>query len=85
MPNTLSAEETPRLKRDRTPHATAVVLRPDQTALMVNVSDRQLRDWEAEGKFPRRFKLHPDGRAVAHYRHEILAFLEERAASRVAA
>jgi predicted DNA-binding transcriptional regulator AlpA len=58
------------------------VLRPHQTVDKVNVCDRQLREWEAEGRFPKRFKLHPDGRAVGHFEHEIDQWLIERAASR---
>ncbi len=61
------------------------ILRPQQTAEKVQVCDRQLRDWEAEGKFPKRFKLHPDGRAVGHFEHEIDQWLIERAASRLEA
>lgn len=61
------------------------ILRPHQTVDKVQVCDRQLRDWEAEGKFPKRFKLHPDGRAVGHFEHEIDEWLEQRAASRLIA
>lgn len=59
------------------------VLRPHQTAAKVQVCDRQLRNWEAEGKFPRRFKLQPDGRAAVHLEHEIDEWLEARAAARM--
>jgi predicted DNA-binding transcriptional regulator AlpA len=59
------------------------VLRPSQTVDKVQVCDRQLRDWEAEGKFPKRFKLHPDGRAVAHLESEVDEWIAARAASRM--
>jgi len=59
--------------------------RPSQTAAKVGVCDRQLREWEAKGHFPKRFLLHPDGRAKAHDDDEVDRWIEARKASRVPA
>lgn len=62
------------------------VLRPNETAAKVGLCDRQLRELEAKGLFPKRFILNPNGgRAVGHFAHEVDKWLEERAASRVSA
>jgi len=59
------------------------ILRPNQTAAKVGVCDRQLRDLEAQGLFPKRFPLNPSGgRAVGHLENEVDAWIEARAASR---
>ena len=61
------------------------ILRPAETAAKVGICDRQLRDMEAEGMFPRRFPINPNGkgRAVGHLESEVDAWIEERAASRL--
>ncbi len=56
--------------------------RPRVTTQNVGLCDRQLRNLEAEGKFPKRFLISPGGRAVAHLKSEVLAWMRERAASR---
>ena len=63
------------------------VLRPNETVAKVGICDRQLRDLEAQGLFPRRFPLNPTGkgRAVGHLESEVDEWIAERAASRVAA
>lgn len=63
------------------------ILRPAETAAKVGICDRQLRDMEAEGMFPRRFPINPNGkgRAVGHLESEVDAWIEERAASRLEA
>ena len=62
-----------------------VIMRPKATSAMVGLGDRQLRNLEAEGKFPKRFALNPpDGRAVGHLRSEVLEWVRERAAAREA-
>ena len=59
--------------------------RPNDTAALVGVCERQLREWEATGHFPQRFALHPEGRAKAHDLDEVDQWIEARKASRVAA
>ena len=61
------------------------ILRPRQTADRVKICDRQLRDMEARGLFPKRFKINPEGRAVGHLESEVDKWIAERAASRVPA
>ena len=56
--------------------------RPRVTAEVIGVCDRQLRNLEAEGRFPKRFLISPGGRAKAHLKSEVLAWIRERAASR---
>lgn len=60
------------------------ILRPSETATKVGICDRQLRDMEAEGLFPKRFPINPSGkgRAVGHLESEIDNWIESRAASR---
>lgn len=62
------------------------VLRPGETASKVGICDRQLRDLEAVGLFPKRFPLNPSGkgRAVGHLESEVDQWIADRAASRVA-
>jgi prophage regulatory protein len=43
---------------------------------------RTIRNMERDGKFPKRFKLNPDGRAVGWLESEVRDWLEARAASR---
>ena len=47
--------------------------------------ERQLRDLESQGLFPKRFLLNPNGRAVGWLESEVDAWIELRAATRVAA
>lgn len=60
------------------------VLRPNETAKKVGLCERQLRDLEAEGLFPKRFSLNPGGkgRAVGHLEAEVDEWIAERAAER---
>ena len=60
------------------------ILRPNETAARVGVCDRQLRDLEAQGLFPKRFPLNPSGkgRAVGHLESEVDEWIKERAAAR---
>ena len=59
------------------------ILRPSETVKRVPYTDRQLRELEAEGKFPKRFKLNPpDGRAVGHLESEVDAWIKARADAR---
>lgn len=62
------------------------ILRPNETAAKVGICDRQLRDLEAEGLFPKRFTLSPSGkgRAVGHLESEVDQWIGERAAARAA-
>ena len=61
------------------------ILRPSETASKVGLCDRQLRDMEAAGTFPKRFQLQPGGRAVGHLESEVDDWIEARAASRLEA
>lgn len=63
----------------------ASILRPTQTAAKVGLCDRELRDLEAKGLFPKRFPLNPSGkgRAVGHLESEVDDWIEARAASRL--
>ena len=65
----------------------ARILRPAQTEAKTGYCDRELRDLEAAGLFPKRFKLNPTGkgRAVGHLESEVDAWIEARAATREAA
>lgn len=62
------------------------ILRPAKTSELVGLCDRQLRDLEAQGLFPKRFALNPSGkgRAVGHLEHEVEAWLQARADCRIA-
>lgn len=68
----------------RTAELTVRILRPSETAARVGLCDRELRDLERAGMFPRRFPLNPSGkgRAVGHLEHEVDAWIEARAATR---
>ena len=63
------------------------ILRPAETVAKVGICDRQLRDMERDGTFPKRFSINPNGkgRAVGHIEAEIDNWIAERAASREAA
>ena len=58
------------------------IWRPEKTAKKAGYTNRQLRNLEAKGKFPKRFSLSPGGRAKGHLKSEVLAWMRERAASR---
>ena len=63
------------------------ILRPRDTQYKVGLCDRELRDLEREGLFPKRFPLNPSGkgRAVGHLESEIDDWIASRAASRLQA
>jgi len=63
------------------------ILRPHETEARTGYCDRQLRELEAKGLFPKRFSLNPSGkgRAVGHLESEVDKWIAERAASREAA
>jgi predicted DNA-binding transcriptional regulator AlpA len=60
------------------------ILRPRDTEAKVGLCDRELRDLEREGLFPKRFPINPSGkgRAVGHLESEVDAWIEARAAPR---
>ena len=59
----------------------ARILRPAETAAKTGVCDRHLRDMEAQGLFPKRFSLNPNGgRAVGHLESEVDDWIAGRAA-----
>ena len=60
------------------------ILRPNETAMKVGICDRQLRELEAGGLFPKRFILNPNGkgRAVGHLESEVDDWIAARAAAR---
>lgn len=60
------------------------ILRPNETAAKVRMCDRQIRDLEAEGLFPKRFPLNPSGkgRAVGHLECEVDQWIKDRADAR---
>ena len=66
--------------------ASRLLLRPLEVAELVGVTTMSLMRWEADGTFPRRFKLNPNSGkngAVAYDRAEVEEWLEERRASRM--
>lgn len=62
----------------------ARILRPKDTEAKVGLCNRELRDLEREGLFPKRFPLNPSGRgrAVGHLESEVDAWIEARASAR---
>lgn len=60
------------------------VLRVPQTEAKTGYCDRQLRELEAQGLFPKRFPLNPSGkgRAIGHLESEVDEWIAQRAASR---
>lgn len=64
---------------------TDCILRKPDIKRLVGFSDVTIRALEAHGHFPRRFKLNPLGKQVGWRESEVQAWIEERAASRVAA
>lgn len=62
------------------------ILRIQETESKTGYCDRQLRDMEAQGLFPKRFTLNPaGGRAVGHLESEVDDWIVARAATREAA
>ena len=59
------------------------ILRPKVTEAKVGICDRELRDLERDGLFPRHFLLSPGGRAVGHLESEVDDWIAMRAASRL--
>lgn len=61
------------------------ILRVSDTESKTGYCDRQLREMEAQGLFPKRFSLNPNGkgRAVGHLESEVDEWIAERAASRM--
>lgn len=59
------------------------ILRPHQTAAKVGLCERRLRELEAEGNFPKRFPLVPNGRgrAVGHLESDVDQWIADRAAA----
>lgn len=66
---------------------TDTILRKPDIARITGFSDVTIRSLEAQGLFPRRFKLNPGptGKHVGWVESEVMAWIEERAASRDAA
>lgn len=65
---------------------TDVILRAPDVEEATGLTERSIRLMEAEGTFPRRFVLNPNGgRAVGWRSSEVQAWIEQRAASREAA
>lgn len=63
------------------------IIRPTETEARTGFCDRQLRELEAQGLFPKRFPLNPSGkgRAVGHLESEVDEWIAERANSRLEA
>ena len=61
------------------------ILRKPDIHRITGFSDVTIRALEAQGHFPRRFKLNPLGKQIGWRESEIMAWIEERAASRAAA
>ena len=61
------------------------IVRKSEIEHRTGYTERTLRDLEAEGSFPKRFLINPNGRSVGWLESEVDAWIEQRAASRVAA
>lgn len=61
------------------------ILRKTDIKRLVGFSDVTIREMEAAGAFPRRFKLNPNGRQVGWKASSVAQWIEERAATVVAA
>ena len=59
-----------------------VILRKPDIEKATGYGERTVRNMEAEGNFPKRFKLNPNGRAVGWWADEVEDWAKERAASR---
>lgn len=62
------------------PEAMDRILRPNEAAAKVALNERTLRNFEAEGKFPKRFSI--GAHAVGYLESDIDAWIAERAATR---
>ena len=58
------------------------VLRKPDIETITGYTERALRDMERDGRFPKRFKLNPNGRAVGWLESEVSDWVKARAASR---
>lgn len=58
------------------------VLRKPEVEHISGYCERALRDMEREGRFPKRFLLDPNGRAVGWLESEVLAWVRQRAETR---
>lgn len=61
---------------------TDTILRKGHIREITGWSDTHIRALEAENKFPRRFKMNPDGEAVGWLASEVQDWIAARAASR---
>lgn len=61
------------------------ILRKADVEAKVGLCERELRDLEREGVFPKRFPISPGGRAVGWLESEVDDYITERAAQREAA
>lgn len=61
------------------------ILRKPDVEAITGFCERHIRDMEAAGNFPKRFKPDPDSRVVGWLASEVQAWIEERAAMREAA
>ena len=81
----LANEERRRQDQEIRASLCEIVLRKDDVRRITGFSDVTIRALEAQHNFPRRFKLNPVGRQVGWRESEVMAWIEERANSRVAA
>lgn len=61
------------------------ILRSEDIYELTGLTERQLRVLEREGKFPKRFKIHEDGRRVGWLASEVDEWIMSRASTRAAA
>jgi prophage regulatory protein len=61
------------------------ILRKPDIEAMTGFCERHIRDMEAAGNFPRRFRPDPGSKAVGWLQSEILEWIAERAGAREAA
>ncbi len=69
----------------RLPSDTPRILRLPETCYITALTNQQIWLMEQDGRFPKRFKLNPDGPkngAAGHDYHEVMGWLAERRASR---
>ena len=59
------------------------ILKKPAVRSITGLCDNTLREMESEGSFPRRFVLNPRGRSVGWRESAVMAWIEERANSRV--
>lgn len=59
----------------------AQILRPHQAAKKVALTERRLRQLEAQGKFPKRFRIHPGSNSTGYLESEIDAWIESSVAA----